>query len=150
MAASRVSQAGFGLSVDTSQLRLLGVQLRRTAPEVWKVLRKEMRAAAEVVAAEARTQASFSTRIPASIKVKGAGATLKVTAGGDAAPDAAPIENGGKGFVRHPVFGHRDRWSATNSKPAFLRPALDAHRKEIETSIAESIDRAVSLGIGAR
>lgn len=149
-AGPKASQSGVGLTVDVSQLQGLARDLRRAAPEAWKVLRTELRLAAKVVAEDAKGRASFSTRIPGSIKVRGSGASLKVVAGGSAAPDAAPIENKGRGGVRHPVFGNRNVWTSKNSPTAFLYPALNAHRSELETRVARAVERAVVDGLGAR
>jgi hypothetical protein len=101
--------------------------VRRACPEAWKALRVRLRAIGEVVAQDARADASYSTRIPQTIKVRvTSGGNVKVVMGGDAAPDAVPIENKGKGFVRHPTFGKRGAgdWTSKNSHPAILLPAF--------------------------
>jgi hypothetical protein len=113
----------------------------------WAACRIGLREAGEIVAADARNRASYSDKIPASIKVRTARGNVKVVAGGDAAPDAAPIENKGRGFVRHPIFGSRENWTSKNSHPAFLSPAFDAHREEvlgmIETTLTDAVHAAI-------
>lgn len=75
---------------------------------------------------------------------------VKIVGGGDAAPGAAPVENKGKGFVRHPVWGNRNVWTNKNSRPAFLAPALDAHREEVLKGIEEAVYDAVSRAVEGR
>jgi hypothetical protein len=136
--------------VDTRSLSRLSRELRAAAPDAQRAARARIKAAAEVVAQDARQRASFSRRIPDSIVVRGSGLRMKIVAGGDKAPDAAPLENQGRqGTFRHPVFGNRERWVNQQARP-FLAPALDAHREmvanEIEAAVVEAVDRA----IGAR
>lgn len=139
--------SGLPIYADTAALSRLARNLRRAAPEAWKAYSETVRAAAQVVLDDMKQRTEYSSRIPQSGKVR-------VTAAGNVvieftAPDAAPIENGGKGFVRHPVYGHRDRWTAKNSHPAFAAPALKAHEAEIlaavEKAITEAVARALEL-----
>jgi len=170
----RESTANANVYVDTTGLKDLARDLRRASPELSKGFRSKMKVAAEIVKTEAATRASFSRRIPSSLRVSvtGNGATVKVAAGGARAPDAAAIENRGKGFVRHPVFevavakggggrtlvSHSKKhpelvskagqsrsggvapWTAKNSHPAYLSPALEAKEEEITTAIAAVVD----------
>lgn len=116
--------------IDARSIARASREIRRASPEAWKALRVRLREIGEVVAADARSDADYSTRIPGSVKVRvTGGGNVKVVMGGDAAPNAVPIENKGRGFVRHPTFGHRDRWTSKNSKPAILLPAF-ARRSE--------------------
>lgn len=125
--------------VDTRELKALAKDLKASSPELTKRLRTGMRAAGQIVADEAKSRSAYSRQIPGSIGVSvlGFGATVKVTA---KAPNAAPIENEGKGFVRHPVFGDMDVWTAKNSHPAFLGPALDAKADDVAEAISNVVD----------
>ena len=137
--------------VDTRSLSRLARDLRKGAPEAWKAYRKSVRAVAEVVKKDAQARASYSKRIPQSMKIRvTAGGNVKIVAGGDAAPDAAAIENKGKGFVRHKVWGHADRWTDKHSHPAFLAPALDAHREEVASAIEAAVYDAVRRAVEGR
>ncbi len=144
-----VSQSGIPIYADTQQLSRLARALRDAGPEVWKECRAKLRAAGQIVADDAKLRSSpFSGRIEYSIHVRTtASGNVKVIAGGESAPDAAAIENRGKGFVRHPVFGNREVWTDKNSHPAFLAPALDANADRIveivETGIHTAIDAAM-------
>lgn len=111
--------------IDSRSIARASREVRRASPEAWKALRIRLREIGEVVAADARSDASFSKRIPGSIKVRvTSGGNIKIVMGGDAAPNAVPIENRGRGFVRHPVFGNREVWTSKGSHPAILLPAF--------------------------
>lgn len=78
--------------------------------------------AGEYIAAIARTNASWSTRIPASVRVGGGMSGVVVRAGSKAAPNAYPFEVPG---VRHPVFGRPDiPWEDNENRP-FMVPAAE-------------------------
>ena len=141
---------GVPIAIDVSALRELARDLKRVGPELARELQAGMKEAADVVASEAERRADFSTRIPGSIRRRTSLANFKVTAGGDAAPDAAPIENRGKGHVRHPVFGDREVWTEKNSPPAFLAPALDAKTDQVVEIVDTATMRAVSRALRLR
>lgn len=141
---------GVKVVVDTKALARLARDLRAAAPEAWKACRVSLRAAGEIVAQDARARTSYSSRIPGSIKVRvTSGGNVKVVAGGEAAPDAAAIENRGRGHVRHPVFGDREVWTDKNSRPAFLAPALEAHYEEVADMVTDAVAAAVDRALGA-
>jgi hypothetical protein len=147
--APKASQSGIPVVVDASEMTRLARDLKRAAPEVYAAFRGELRAVAQVVATEAKSRASFSTRIPATIKVRAGVGTVKVVAGGPGAPDAAPLENKGRaGTFRHPVFGDRNVWVEQQARP-FLAPALEAHRETVATGIEVAVVRAVERALGA-
>jgi hypothetical protein len=136
------------IAVDTKQLATLTRSLRRAGPESAAATRGAIRDAGEIVAEEARVRSSFSSRIEWSIKSRAAGGNFKVTAGGEAAPNAAPIENKGRGHVRHPVYGDRDVWTEKNSPPAYLGPALDAKADEVAELVADRLAQAFTRALG--
>jgi hypothetical protein len=74
---------------------------------------------------------------------------VKVIAGGGDVTQAAALENRGKGHPRHPLFGDREHWY-TNNTPAYLAPALDAHREEVLTIIENAVADAVLHAIEGR
>ena len=149
-----VSQSGLPVWADTSGLARLARDLRRASPEAWKACRASLQEAAAPVAADAKAAASYSTRIPGSIKVRTGRGNVKVIAGGEAAPNAAPIENKGKGFVRHPTFSPRPGvpgkvgWTAKHSHPAFLSPAFEARKvaaaSKIERAVTDAVERVIA------
>ena len=142
------SSTGEPIVADTRQLSRLARDIRACSPEAWKACRVALRAAGNVVLDQAKANAAFSHRIPQSGKVRvTAGGNVKVVFGGDAAPDAAAIENKGRGDVRHPVFGRSTAWTSKNSKPAFLAPALDAHRDAIAEAVGTAVAHAVEVAL---
>jgi hypothetical protein len=155
----KTSISGTPIVADVAELRALARDLARVAPEAAKGLQKGMASAGQVIAANAKQRASYSKRIPGSIKVRVARGNVKVSAGGEAAPNAAPIENRGKGFIRHPIYltydqahsgddAYKGRWTEKNSHPAFLAPALDATAVEVAELIADAQLEAVQRAIG--
>lgn len=150
----KTSKTGQPIMVDTAGLNALARDLGRVAPEAAKGLTKGMAAAGEVIAADAKQRVSYSKRIPSSFKVRATRGNVRVSAGGDAAPNAAPIENQGKGFVRHPTYSPRPSapervgWTDKNSHPAFLEPALDATAGEVIELVEDALFEAVQTAIG--
>jgi hypothetical protein len=145
---AKSSQSAPSFFIDTSQLKEFGKRLRATSPAVAKVLRLRLHEVGDVVAEAAREEASFSTRIPGSIKVRVSGFGVKIvgnaTATGAApegtAPDAAPLENKGQsGSFRHPVFGDRENWVDQKAHP-FLAPASERTKVQVEEMALSIID----------
>lgn len=157
------------LRADGSQLRHLGKALRTAQPDVYRQVRRAVREEAEKVADSAKQNASWSTRIPDTIRVSVTGVnTAVVRAGGDKAPHAAPFEHAGmQGTFRHPVFardgGERDVrtrgaskrlasgkssaannwvWVDQEARP-FLHPAVFEHMDEIVAALGGAVIQAV-------
>ena len=94
------------------------------------------------VVPDAKQAASWSTRIPNTIKSSVTMNGVFVKAGGPDAPHAAAYETGSKsnpGYVRHPVFGNTDVWVETPARP-FLQPTI---AKDIE-AVAAAVAKAVA------
>jgi hypothetical protein len=152
-----MARTGASILIDTKQFSALTRGIRASGPAGRAAVRGAFRDSAAIVKAEAWRRASFSRRIPASLKARAAGNSFKVSAGGEAAPDAAPIENKGRGFVRHPIFVPLDKlpgppgsWTEKNSHPAFLSPAFEATEEEVIELITDRLTAAVAKAIGAR
>ncbi|WP_327047290.1 HK97 gp10 family phage protein [Microbispora sp. NBC_01189] len=103
--------------------------------EIRGELRPALQRVAEPVLAQAKTNASWSSRIPGAIQIstsfarRSAGVALTVS--GKAAPHARPFENlGRRGNFRHPVFGDRERWVSQGARP-FLFPAVAGADEEL-------------------
>lgn len=131
-------------SADASSLRTLGAQLRKAQPAMYRAAKTSLRAVGEKVAVRARANASWSTRIPATVKVRSAGLTsVIVSAGGPAAPEAKPLEHAGaSGTFRHPVFGNRNVWVDQQARP-FLHPAA---MEDLQGS-AEAVSAALTVQV---
>lgn len=141
-------KTGIPIIVDTKQFSALTRGIRATGPAGARAVRAALRECAELVKRNAEARASYSSRIPGSMKARATAVNFKVSAGGDAAPNAAPIENKGKGFVRHPEWGNRERWTDKNSHPAFLSPALEEETDAILELIADRYEAAIDAALG--
>ena len=137
MAGSSFSTA---FRVDTSDLRALARDLERTVPGVRREVSEVVIESGQLVAAEARTLSSWSSRIPGSIRVAGTLNRSVVRAGGEVAPHAPAFEHGGRpGEFRHPVFGNRNVWVGQRARP-FLAPALEAKAAAMERRLHQGVD----------
>jgi hypothetical protein len=136
-------------TVNTTGLRDLSRALRRIGPTFPRQLGKALRVGAEFVAVDARERASWSKRIPGTVKVGGGVSAVTISAGGSRAPHAAAFENRGKeGMFRHPVFGpskkHEEpEWVDQQARP-FLAPAVEAKAPQIAAAIDAAIDETLN------
>lgn len=133
------------VQIDTSSFAKFAKDLKRVDEKLAKDLNRNLRAAGELVAAKARANASWSSRIPQSIKVRRSSNAIKVLSLRAQAPEARPLEHGGQpGTFRHPVFGDREVWVSQPARP-FLHPALIetgpaavlAAKKAVESALRE-------------
>ncbi len=138
--------------VEAPGVRVLAVKLEKMPLTLRSRLRPVVKAAAASVAAQAKTNAAFSSRIPGAISVRsklgteltGVGATVVVSAA--KAPDARVLELGNTNSsstttFKHPVFGN-DWWVSEPMRP-FLFPAMAAQRKTIEAAIVAAIEETL-------
>lgn len=157
----KTSLTGQPIVVDVDSIARLAKDIRAASPAAWKGCQKGLRAGGELIADAAARNASYSRRVPGSRKVRTTGrGNIKVSFGGDAAPNAAPIENKGRGFIRHPVYltydqahsggdKYKNRWTEKNSHPAFLAPALEETTDQVAEMALDAIESAVLESIGA-
>jgi hypothetical protein len=127
-------------SIDTSSFQKFGSAMHKAAPKIKVVMSKALVDVAPEVVEKAKSLASFSTKIPGSIKVVPLDVGVMITAGGEAAPDADVFENKGKpGNFRHPLFGNKGYWYSQKAHP-FLAPALVASVSQVEEAISTAMD----------
>lgn len=137
--------------MNARQVGRIARGIRKASPTAWKACRVRLLQVGNTVADDVRSASSFSSRIPQSVKVRTtASGNVRISVGGAGAPDAVPIENKGKGFVRHPVFGDRNVWTAKNSRPAYLLPTFAKRRdwalEEIERAYLDAFVEAFERG----
>jgi hypothetical protein len=139
------------LKIDASELAAFGIQCKEASKVLERQFNKELIASGEIVARKARQNASFSSRIPASIKTRRRGTRVRVVAGGDKAPHAAPLENHGQtGSFRHPVFGNYDNWVDQPAHP-FLTPAAEESMDDVVAAVLKAVvvtEAAMGVGHG--
>jgi hypothetical protein len=125
--------------------------MRNLTPETQKAVRPKIRKAGQLVADDAKRNASWSSRIPPSIRVRTSfranRENVTVLVGNKNAPHARPYEgitSRGSTF-RHPVHG-REWWVAQDTRP-FLIPAAEAKQVEAADLISSALtDASIALG----
>lgn len=133
------------ITIDTSSFTRFARDIRKCSTLVSKNLKAELKQAGEIVAIQARLNASFSTRIPATIKVRSAGGVIRVIAGGQSAPHKGEAEafehKGVPGTFRHPVYGNKKKWVNQRAHP-YLRTAAETHRKAALDAAERAVQKA--------
>lgn len=129
---------------QSPDLRQLYTDLRAVPGNMTRELRKGVVAAAKPAVAAVKEEASWSSRIPGSIKAKasfGARSTsVQIIADPAVAPEAAVLNHGGRGGqFRHPVFGNRNNWVNQAARP-FFETAVRRTQPQIEQAIVAVMD----------
>lgn len=120
------------------------IDLQGLPADMQKELRNGVRRAATPIAKDARSRASWSTRIPGAITLEGSrslnAATVRLKVNSNKAPHARPWEfgSGRNRNLRYRLFG-QDVWFEKPTR-AFLFPAVRAGAKGMEAEIAKSIE----------
>jgi hypothetical protein len=138
----------------------IAADMAALTPATRKAIRPKLREAGQAIADDAKANASWSTRIPATIRVmvsfRDSREGVTISAGGPSAPHARPYEDvTGKGKFRHPVFPDsanltRKAWSWVDqaSRP-FLLPAAQANEGTSYTALRTALDEAArEIGFG--
>lgn len=136
------------LHVESRDLQRLFAQAKAAEGSLQVELRRGIREAAAPMVAAVKANASWSSRIPSAVRAKPsftarrAGVSIVVDAG--RAPEARPLENGGKGGnFRHPVYGNTRNWVSQPARPFFF--------SAVERSAAAEIAmRAVMARVAAK
>lgn len=123
--------------------------------ELRRELRPKLRAAVDVIVADMRGRAGYSSRIPGAIRVTssfsgrrgGGGVSIRVDR--KRAPHARALEGMDRkgrtaSSFRHPVFGDRDVWVSQPTRPFFF-PAVRAKRNDVRNRIAEAVRSSIKL-----
>lgn len=126
----------------SAQVAKASRDLRAMSAQVRKEVRPAIRRAAEPMVAQARANASWSSRIPGAIRLSTTKRGVDIRVNQKRAPHARPYEGiGGGGQFRHPVFGNRDRWVSQPTRP-FLDPAVRQHRGKVREELIKVVDDA--------
>jgi hypothetical protein len=142
--------SGDRFGVESIGLRKFLADVRKADPVIQRQLLARIKEKVTgIVVPDAQSRASWSTRIPGSIRVTASAKTVSIRAGGARAPHAAAFEHGGDpGTFRHPVFGNRDVWVDQQARP-FLTPAGQAHEEDLLAAVGQAIEDWVTA-IGFR
>lgn len=128
----------------------VGAQLKLMDKTMATAIRKNIRTAVSEagteIVAKARSNASWSSRIPDAIRMRvsfsARGAGVSVVASKARAPHGRPYEMGSKGTqgeLKHPVFGNRKVWVSEAARPFFFPAVRSATPKMIR-----DMDRVIS------
>lgn len=139
--------------VNTDDLRKLYVDLKGVEGNLRVELRRGIKKAADPLAQRVKAAAGWSSRIPGAVKVKpsfsatGAGVTIIVDA--KQAPEAAPLENKGRGGTfRHPVYGNRDVWVTQAARPFFYAAVSSSSAVDAVEQVIVQVMDAVAVKAG--
>ncbi|MEV0237562.1 HK97 gp10 family phage protein [Nonomuraea sp. NPDC050786] len=118
-----------------------GKMPKEVKAEIRPLLRKTGQGALMAV----RSNASWSTRIPAAtrlqISLTGKRPGVAVVTNRHKAPGARPLEHRGRrGRLRHPVFGNRDVWVTQPSNP-FMTSEAPKWQAEVRKGIGDAVDQ---------
>lgn len=136
------------MSIIYTDVSSLAIGLGKVPVQVRAAVRPAVNQAAELIAAQARANASWSSRIPGAISTSvrfssRGGAVVRVSSA--AAPHARPYEgigNPGSTF-RHPVYGN-DWWVEQAERP-FLIPARQAKGEAAKALIFAAVKSATRI-----
>jgi hypothetical protein len=121
--------AGIEFKVDTTDSRRLTAELRAAAQLLPNTMRQGAAASAVPIANGIRTEAAWSSRIPAAVSVRITDTGAAVSIDPRIAPEAAALNNHDQGGTfTHPVFGNE--WTVQQQARPFL--TAGARRGRIE------------------
>ena len=148
------SASGDFVQIDYSGVSELVRAFGRLPAATQTRLKAAVREAANLVADQAKANASFSSWIPGAITVQTplsakTQAVVRVVSSKAPTPDheALPrLMEFGTPFFRHPVFGNTDAWVSQPGHP-FLFPAVAEKADEARADIAEAV-RAAAAEVG--
>ena len=129
-------------------LATIARDMRALEPETRKAVRPKLREAAQVLATETRREVSWSSTIPATVRIRTSFRInregVDVLMGNTSTPHARPYEHlGVQGNFRVQVYGQQDVWVDRPSRPA-LFPAAMATQGQMTEQIVKVLDEAAS------
>jgi hypothetical protein len=137
---------------DEDFAAIIARDMRNLPEETRKAVRPKLVKAGQLVSADAKRRASWSSRIPGTVRVRTSfqenRENVKVLAGGPGAPHARPYEGlSVMGDVfRHPVYGNKENWVSQETRP-YLFPAAEANQIQAAELISSALtDAATALG----
>src|ERR1035437_310248 len=126
--ATSVSKSG-GVYVNLTSFHDLAINFKAVEPEMYKALALRLKMAGQLVADQAKSEASYSSEIAAAIGVRVSGLTVSI---GLPRTEIRALEEYAPGQWDHPVFG--GNVTVTQQAHPYLYPALQ--RKGDEAALA--------------
>jgi hypothetical protein len=129
----------------TAELRRFISEFEKFPPDLRKEMRPMLRKSGEQAMLRARSNFSWSSRIPKAIKVSVTfskrTAGIRLTGNKRIAPHMRAYENLGRhGFFRAPTGTPPEPWVRHRSRPGFFRAADVALAKDLDRKIGEIVD----------
>jgi hypothetical protein len=129
----------------TAELRKFIASFEKLPADLRKGMRPMLKSTGDHALAQARSNASWSSRIPRSLRTtvsltkRSAGVSL--TANLKVAPHARALENLGKpGMIRHPVNRDGTKFASQPARPYFFKTQDSAMLKDIDQKIGGVVD----------
>jgi len=134
------------IQLDPNSWRALQRGLKDMAPQVRRELNKTLKTAGEGILADARSNASWSSRIPGSLSMTVTATRIGIKADRRKAPHARPYEGIAGLFstarsFRHPLFGDKSNWFSEATRP-FMAPAVRANETQFMDAAGEAVNDA--------
>lgn len=137
----------------SEEIAKLARDLRALGGQTSRGLNKKYKASVGIIAGAARARASWSTQIPAALKVRTASSLARpgadiVVGGLRHARLYEGLTKGGRRSFRHRTFGRGGTtgWVSQRTRP-YIRPAVAAGRERLKTDVdAAVIDAARAQG----
>ena len=128
--------------VDKSRTQFdkLAADFNRLPSKLRKELQPAFRRAGTAIVADAKSRASWSSRIPGAIRIDSSFTSrnpgVRIVVDASKAPHARAIEGNGRTMFRHRVYG-RNVWVPQQTRP-FLFPAVRAGQERVlsESNVA--------------
>lgn len=139
-----IQKVGIDVGIQADGLTQFYRDLEAMNKDLAKGLLADMKEACKPILDSAVSNASFSKKIPGTIRLVATGgsrgsATISIRAGGAKAPNAAPLENkGNSGQFRHPVFGNKNNWVSQEAHP-YMYPAISKDIDAVGEKLADSL-----------
>lgn len=144
--------AGITVNIRAEGLKEAQRALMAVSKEASKELLTDMKRLMDPIVLEARSNASWSSQIPRTVKpmqrVTKTKVSVGVKAGGMGVDYAGLYEFGNKGArraqskFRHPVFGNKDVWVDQPTRP-FLMPAVHSHLRDVMPQLESCVNRVL-------
>ncbi len=131
--------------ISSQGLALLRADLSRVPEDMRGQVRKAVRAAGQSTLDDARSNASWSSRIPGALTMRvslaGNYPGVVVLARASVAPHARPYEGILSDPFRHPTWG-TPPWVPQSARP-FLFPAAEANAEPFRQGVRDAVDAAL-------
>ncbi|WP_402465792.1 hypothetical protein [Isoptericola aurantiacus] len=129
--------------IDLQEIRGLASRLAAIPKEFHREVRKPLRAAGQGMLNEARANAAWSSRIPASLSLRvtlsGRRPGISVRASLKAAPHARAYEGILDNPFKHPLFGDFEFWYSQAARP-YLLPAVQEGTEQVVDAVTRVVD----------